>query len=44
MSSKTRRRNGHADPTMFLQDSTIPYATARLRVEYHSPRDKVVGL
>ena len=43
-SRRARRRNGHAEPTMFLQDSTRPYATARLLVLNHSPSESVVGL
>ena len=43
-SRRPRSKNGQADPTIFLQDRTTPYATARLLVLNHSPRDRVVGL
>ena len=42
-SRRPRSRNGQADPTMFLQERTIPYATARLLVVNHSPKERLMG-
>ena len=37
-------RKGQADPVIFLQERTTPYARALLLVEKYSLSDKVVGL
>lgn len=37
-------RKGQAEPVIFLQERTTPYAIARLLVEKYSLRDRVVGL
>ena len=39
-----RNRNGQVEATIFLHESVIPRAMARLEVVYHSPRERVVGL
>ena len=39
-----RMRKGQAEPVMFLQERTTPYATARFLVVKYSLRDRVVGV
>ena len=48
LSKSPRNRNGQVDPTIFLVDRQMPYATARLQMRFlllnHSPSDNVMGL
>jgi len=44
VSSEALNRNGPRVPTIFLHDKTSPYATDRLLVVYHSPKERVMGL
>ena len=40
---RDRKRKGQVEPTMFLEDRTIPYANARFLTLKCSPSDNVMG-